>query len=297
MYRIPDANIDVHVHPFLMEGWNTLEDVISRMRKNRLDVVALESYNFSLFPYVLKELERLYPGQRLVMDSYGVMLPDGGAILNAREYNTKEDFHILTVGCEFSDVTEETPIEEIIQRGNESGALVVLDHPFVDNFKTKTAGHITEEQEGWLVELCRKYSGNVALEWNGYSIPWIRLGLRLPLAMLGHKTRYSDVNKHAKDLSERLAEEGYNVPLLADTDLHARNRMMLGEMGAARFVMDVEGETPAEIVGSIRENVFRGEYQNWERCASSAHVLFAYCVPVLMSRYFPKSKYFAKPRA
>jgi len=290
MYERIGANIDVHVHPFVMEGWNTLEDTISAMRNNRLQIVALESYNHSLFPYVLKELERLYPLHRLVRDSYGVVLPDGEVILNAREYNTREDFHILSVGCAFDDVGEETPIEEIIERGIEKGALVILDHPFVDNFTTKTAGHISDEQEGWLTELCRKYSGEVALEWNGYSIPWLRLGLRLPLALLGHRTRYHDVNRHAKELSGRLAREGYNVPLLADTDLHARNKGLLREIGAARFITDVQGESPAEIVSSIKRNIFEGNYLNIERYPSSAHVLFGYCIPVLFSRYFPKPR-------
>jgi hypothetical protein len=290
MYDRIKANIDIHVHPFINEGWNTLEDTIERMRKNRLDVVAVESYNHSLFPYIIKEMERLYPNQELVRDSSGVVLPGGEVILNAREYNTREDFHILTVGCSFDDVGRETPIEEIIERGIEKNALVVLDHPFVDNFRTKTAGHITEEQEGWLIELCKKYSGEVVLEWNGYSIPWMRLGLRLPLTVLGHKTRYHDVNKHAKGLSERLGAEGYNVPLVADTDLHARNRWLLREMGTARFITDVKGESPGEMVSSIKRNIFSGDYQNLERFPSSLHVLLGYCIPVLFSRYFPKPR-------
>ncbi len=299
MYSRPDfrqdANIDVHVHPFVREGWNRLEDVIAQMDKSQLDIVALESYNNSLFPYVLDELERIYPCQNLVKDSYGAVLPDGKVILSAKEYNTKENFHILTVGTEFNDVTQDTPIEEIIERGIEDGALVVLDHPFVDNFTTKTAGHITEKQEEWLVGLCKKYAGDVAIEWNGYSIPWLRLGLRVPLAVMGHKTRYYDVNKHAKQLSQRLASEGYNVPLVADTDLHARSKSMLGAMGAARFVCDVEGETPKEMVGSIRDKVFKGDYLNVEGYPSSAHVLMAYCFPLILNKYFPGRC--AKPRA
>jgi hypothetical protein len=287
--EIRDANIDVHVHPFLSEGWNRLEDVVDVMARNGLDIVALESYNANLHSYVEKESRRLY-GDSLIKDDTGVVIPDGKVILKAREYNTKEDFHIITVGCSLDDVNDETQIEEIIERGLEKRALVVLDHPFVDNFKTRTAGHICEEQEEWLAGLCKRYSGSVAIEWNGYSIPWIRFGLRLPLAALGYRTRYSDVNKHAKRLANELKEEGYNVPLLADTDLHARNRWFLGEMGAARFKTDVCGDTPREMLDSIISNVFGGRYENVERYPSSSHVLLGYCIPVLFPGIFPKPR-------
>jgi hypothetical protein len=288
--EIVNANIDVHVHPFMREGWNRLEDVVDVMGRNGLDIIALESYNANLHSYVIDAAERLYRSEELVKDPTGIILPDGKVILKAREYKTKEDFHILTVGSSFDEANGETTIEEIIERGLEEKALVVLDHPFVDNFKTRTAGHICEEQEEWLVELCKRYSGKIAIEWNGYSIPWIRLGLRLPLAVLGYKTRYSDVNKHAKRLANELKEEGYNVPLLADTDLHARRKWLLDEMGAARFITDVHGDTPREMLDSVISNVFSGKYENVERYPSSAHVMLAYCIPVMFPQVFPKPR-------
>lgn len=293
MAYIKDANIEIHAHPFLRKGMNRLEDVILTMENNGLDILALESFNYSLYPHVREGLDDIYPNHKFIEDESGVILPTGKVILNAREYNTKEDFHILTVGCEFDDVTVETPIEEIIERGIGKDALIVLDHPFVENARTRTAGHISREQEVFLEELCKKYSGKVALEWNGYCVPWIRLGLMLPLALGGHDTRYHDVNKKVKQLSEKLKrhEPEYNVPVVSDTDLHARDRWLLKEMGKARFITDVYGETPSEMVSSIKRNIFAGEYRNNERYASSMHLLYGFCIPIL----FPKLFY--KPRA
>lgn len=292
MAYIKDANIEIHAHPFLRKGMNRLEDVILNMERNGLDIVALESFNNSLYPFVRDKLDKIYPNHKLIEDDSGVVLPTGRVILNAREYNTKEDFHILTVGCVFDDVTVETPIEEIILRGIEKDALIVLDHPFVENAKTRTAGHISKKQEGFLEELCKKYSGEVVLEWNGYCVPWIRFGLMLPLALKGHEVRYYDVNKKVKQLSEKLKqhEHKYNVPVVTDTDLHARDRWLLKEMGKARFITDVYGETPSEMVSSIKRNIFAGEYRNNERYVSSLHLLYGYCIPILFHKLFYKPR-------
>ena len=283
----PQANIELHVHPFL--GKNTLSDVVEAMRAKRLDVVALESLDASLYPQVVEAAEK--ENLLLSKDDAGIKLYGGGYILNAREYNTKERLHILTIGYALDEVDQETEIRRIIDKGLIAGALVLMDPPYVDNCRTKTAGHISSELEAELEKICKEYSGQIALEWNGYCIPWIRGGLKPILNLLGHETNYYNVNQQAEKLSEKLKIEGYNVPLIADTDLHARSRNHLSLMGTARIIADIEGECAGEILASLRKNIFAGNYQNVKRYVPSSHLLGAFCIPIL----FPKN--FKNPRA
>jgi hypothetical protein len=282
------ANIELHVHPFL--GKNTLVDVVQAMRNNDLDVLALESLDSSLFPHVLEEAKQIYT--HLQSDHSGIKLPDGRYLLNAREYNTKENLHVLTVGYSMNKATPETEIRKVIDKGLAHKALVILDHPFVDNAKTNTAGHISGELEQELGKICREYSGQIALEWNAYCVPWVRCGLKHVLNLAGFGIKYHNVNKKAEELSAKLKEQGYNVPVVADTDLHARNRRLLQMMGKARIITNIEGETPAQVVSSIRSNIFKGDYKNINEKSVPffSHLLSAFCLPIMFPKYFPKPR-------
>jgi hypothetical protein len=281
------SNIELHLHPFLER--NEIVEIVRAMDRKGLDILALESLDSSLYPCVIKEAKNRYPTSQY--DSAGVKLPHGKYLLNAREYNTKENLHILTVGYSMDSATPQTEIRKIIDDGLENDALILLDHPFVDNRKTRTAGHISGELEQELEKLCREYSGQIALEWNGYCIPWIRQALKHGLNSVGKGIKYHDVNKRAEELSAKLDSYGYNVPVVADTDLHARNKRLLHAIGTARIITYTEGESAVDIVKSIKKNVFAGDYQNVKKYVSSLHLLEAFCMPIL----FPK--YFYKPRA
>ncbi len=284
--KIIDANIELHVHPFL--GKNSLVDVVEAGEKNSLDVVALESLDCSVYPSVVRQAKEYFPYS--TFDEAGVKLPNGKYLLNAREYNTKEGFHILTVGYSFDEANPKTEIRQVIDKGLEHDALVILDHPFVDNWKTRTAGHISKEMEEELEGICKEYSGEIALEWNGYCVPWIRWCLRKVLNLIGKRVSYHDVNKKVEELSGKLSEEGYNVPVLVDTDLHARSRRQLSAMGTARVVMHLEGENASDIVRSMKKNIFQGDYENVKEYVSTFHLLGAFCFPILFPKYFEKAR-------
>lgn len=280
------ANIELHVHPFL--GRNAMSDVAQVMEKRQLDVLAMESLDDSLFPFVVDETKKVFP--TAVYDNSGIKLPNGRYFLNARECNTKENLHVLTVGYSMDEATPQTEIRRVIDNGLTNGALILLDHPFVDNGRTKTAGHISEELEQELERICREYSGRVTLEWNGYCIPWIRRVLKHGLNNIGFDIKYYDVNHKAEELSESLKIQGYNVPVVADTDLHARTKRHLQHMGTARIITDVQGETPKEIVESMKQNIFQGNYENVKQYVSSLHLLEAFCVPIILPKYFKKPR-------
>ncbi|RLJ00904.1 MAG: hypothetical protein DRP08_06150, partial [Candidatus Aenigmatarchaeota archaeon] len=228
-------NIELHLHPFLGKK-NNIEDVIEAMDDTKLDIVAIEALDHTLHNQVIEEIKSKYP--EAYSDDYGTMLPDGKCILRAREYNTKETVHVLTVGYTLDSANPTTEIREIIDKCLEKDALVIIDHPFVDNAKTRTAGHISKELEEEITRLCKEYSGQITLEWNGYSIPWIRKGLKYMLKLLGHTVLYHDINEKAEELSSALKSEGCNVPVIADTDLHARKKKHLQYMGTSRIVSD-----------------------------------------------------------
>jgi len=282
-------DIEFHVHPFIDIGRNTVRDVVDAMDYSGLDVIALESLDASLYPLVVSQTKQSYPGCEV--DPCGVSLSDGKYLLNAREYNTNEDFHILTVGYSSQSATPDTEVRKVIDEALENEALVILDHPFADNGRTRTAGHISGQKEDELEGLCKEYSGQVALEWNGYCKPWMRMGLKYAVKALGQGCDYHDVNKRAEVLSDKLKAQGYNLPVLADTDLHARTKYHLKAMGTARIRTELDGQSAKDIVQEMRKNIFEGNYENVKRYVSCPHILGAYCIPIL----FPK--HFVKPRA
>ena len=280
------ADIELHVHPFL--GNNSVSDVVEAMEDRGLNVLALEILDDTVYPFVQEQVGRVYPGA--MQDAKGIRLPNGKYLLNAIEYNTREGIHILTIGYSMDEANPQTEIRKIIENGLENNALVLLDHPFVDNIGTRTAGHISDELEQELVGLCKEYSGSVALEWNGYCIPWMRQVLKHVLNVAGKGMKYHDVNKKAEELSEKLKRDGFNVPVVADTDLHGRSKRMLKHMGTSRVITDIEGETPTEVVDSLRKNIFSGDYENVKKYVSSAHLLEAFCIPILFPNQFHKPR-------
>jgi hypothetical protein len=279
-------SIDLHLHPFISDS--TIEDVVGAMDTTGLDVVALEALDQSIHPSVEKMVREKYSDS--FFDPSGIRLPNGKYILNAREYGTKENLHLITVGYSVDDATPQTEIRRVIDAGLGHGAFVLLDHPFVDNGRTKTAGHISAELEREVEQICKEYSGQIALEWNGYCVPWIRWVIKNALNVFGAGIRYHDVNQKAEELSAKLQKEGYNVPVVPDTDLHVRSKRHLKYMGTARIITDIDGETPREVVDSMKKNVFDRRYECVKMPVDFMHLLEAFCLPAVLP-------YFKKPRA
>lgn len=272
------ANIEFHVHPYF--GRNNLKDVITAMNQRNIDILGLESLNESIFPYIVKEAKKLF--NKIYVDQYGIRLPNKKYILNAREYTTKEHFHILTIGYSKDEVSTKTEIRKIIDDSLNKNALVILDHPFIDNIKTRTAGHISEKMESYLEDLCKDYTGLITIEWNSYCIPWMRKVLKSGLNSFGFKIQYYDVNQKVELLSKKLSLLGYNVPVIADTDLHARTKRQLLLMGTSLITSNVTGDNTSEIFISLKKNIFTGNYNNIKRYVSSFHLITNFCLPVLM---------------
>ena len=56
------------------------------------------------------------------------------------------------------------------------------------------------------------------------------------------------MNRKAEELSINLFFQGYNVPIVAGSDVHAKNPKLMNSMGKGRFIIDIEGSTPYEIL-------------------------------------------------
>ena len=291
---IENANIDLHVHPFL-DNYG-IHHVLEAMDANGLHGIGPCTLDATLFPQLKLMLET--GGYKFVSDPSGLIV-DGKSLWNTREYNTRESLHVLTIGHSYDDATPDTEIRRVIDEGLEQDALVGLDHIYVDNLTTLTAGHISDSAEQQVIDICKEFNGEIFLEWNGYCKPNLRKGLQILMNLFGANIKYYDVNEKVLELSERLAQEGVHIPVIADTDLHARTVGLLNDMGAARFITDVEGETPSEVLQSIKSNIFAGQYKNKLNYVSIPHFFSAFGVPVVMNHFVPEplKKYFPQPRA
>lgn len=274
------ANIDLHVHPIY--GFSP-SDIFYAMSRTGLDAIAISAYNKNTFPEVAQKLKD--SSSKAIADNKGVIAHDN-VIFNAREYNTKEGLHVLTVGHSF-ETPEDTEIRKIIDTALENDALILLDHPYVDNKETRTAGHISPDLASELEKICSEYSEDIAIEWNAYCIPWMRAVLKTGLNIAGKKTDYHDVNKMAIILSEHLKEKfGYNIPVIASTDLHARKPRDLLKMGTSRIITDIEGKYPEELLASMKKNVFAGNYEAVCRYVSGWHLLSSFCLPIVLPKFY-----------
>lgn len=288
---IKDANIDFQIHPFFFLGKNNLIDIIKGMEENYLDVVAIEELNKDIYPEVLRKAEHIL---NIKHDDAGIMFQSNDSskyIFRGEEYDTKEGMQVLTIGYGLKNLKQRMEIRKIIDKGLENNSLVILDHPYVENRDTNTAGHISKREEEQLEQLCKEYNNKIALEWNGYNNLLLRKLIKITFNIAGKRIKYYDTNKKTEELSDKLLEKyNINVPVLADTDLHARNKRYLRKMGISRIITDIEGDSPKEVLDSIKVKIFSRDYKNIKNYAPAFHVLGSYCIPLVFNRIFKRPR-------
>jgi len=263
--------VELHLHPFF--GSYGIDSVVDAMEDRCVNVLGLESLNRHIFPDVKKLAEKT--GYKFVgSDDYAAVISKDKKnyyLLNAIELCTEDNFHLLIFGSDKAVPHKGT--EETIDSALGDDALVVFDHPFVDNDNlSKELGFC---KESFLRSLCIKYSGGLALEWNAYCKPWIR-------KFLGGR----DVNNDVEDLSARLKEEGYNLPVVPDSDVHARNKRLLGAMGSAFICSFLDCSSGKSLVSSLKKNIFSGDYMSVKDYVSTPHFVEAFGVPILFRDNF-----------
>ena len=106
-----------------------------------------------------------------------------------------------------------------------------------------------------------------------------------------------DVNHEVLRLSEILAEEGYNLPVITDTDVHARSAGALGAIGTGRIKVDgIDFTTGRTIVDSLKKAVFAGEHENTYRTVPMTHFILHFAIPYLASKVSGIRRFYDRPR-
>ena len=286
---MPDK-IDLHVHPYF-ESYG-IESIAGAMYSNGLRAIGLINYNEDNFVEVRKlagGINKDCDGLRIITDG-----SDELAIQMHVENESKEklyllrgievlndDFHLLVIG-NISKIKKGNSIEQNIETAFENDALVIIDHPFVDALKPWKG--ISEEKKKRLTDLCIKYP--FALEWNSYCIPWVRK------FFLGN-----DANLEVEEFSDYLYENKDNLytpisknihrPIIADSDVHARNKKLLREIGAGNIeTWNINWSSGQEVIRSLKHQIMLGEdigYHNNKKYVSFIHFVKAFGLPVVLN--------------
>lgn len=268
------ADIELHSHIYF-ERYG-MDKVIDVMMRNGLDIIAPIYLNKKSFDDVRRNAEKL-SGYCVTSDSLAVKVEKdshsfyflrGAELDTAQECNS--NFHMITLGCD--EIQPFSYMESMIEKALENKALVIWDHPYVCN--DNAAREISRGMEDILVKRCRAYSGNIALEWNGYCIPWVR-------RCLGGK----DVNRLVKELSKNLAEEGVQCPVVTDTDLHARTAFALKALGNSRISAEVNTSSGRDIIDSLKNSIFSGAYKNTFRTVPLLHFVPCWGFPYALRKF------------
>ncbi len=265
------SEIELHAHLYFDRYG--LEDVLKVMKENGLDVLASLYLNEKAFPDIQQESSKLSnKGWKVDSDSLAVRLEkdeNSFYILKGAELETKDSFHVITIGSD--NIKPYQLMREMVAYGLEQESLVIFDHPFVDN--NNASKEISQFSEEEAIRICKEYSGQIALEWNGYCIPLVR-------KMLGGR----DVNRDIVELSDRLYKEGYNNPIVTDTDLHARKRGALNVLGTSRIISEINLDSGRAIVDSLRDNIFSGDYENTYKTVPLSHFIPHWGLPYLFRK-------------
>jgi hypothetical protein len=265
-------DIELQMHPYF--DYYGLEQVVNAMDRNGISIAACEKYNGQVFPLIREmahDLARSSQRYEVEDDSLMVRLSSDGRsfiLPRAAELLTSDDFHLLTWG--YDTIRPEWSAEAVIDDALSHEALVAFDHVIVDVHRVMRP--ISKEKEKDVLRLCIKYKGAVALEWNGYC----RRDLRL--LTFGH-----DVNRRARAMSIALQDEGYNIPVVTTTDLHARSPKALEHIGRAKVKVNLSDVSSGHaLIQGIKNEILGGRAENTYRTVPLKHFLPHFVVPYMV---------------
>ncbi len=277
-----EYNIELHLHPYF--NAYSPGHVVDAMQSRSIDILALEYLDGSAFSDAEKRFKEHFSkegGYCVDSDDTAMRVEseeDGRQlyILRAKELGTREGYHVLTIGSD--DQEPGSPIRSIIDSTIEKGAIAIFDHPFVENGNLRK--RVSESKRKDIRDICVKYEPELFLEWNGYCIPWLRK------LMLG-----GDVNREVVDFSNEWSRYGKNFPVVSDSDIHARTRRALYDMGTAGITTPgINTSSGMEIIKSLKENIIRGDYTNTHKTVSLSHFVCNFGIPYLTGSVFDRPR-------
>ncbi len=268
-------HIELHVHPYF--GNYSIMDLVTAVVTAGLDVVALERFNGCIYDEVRRLTEELKKyGYRVYSDDKAIELEGDSKkiyFLRATELQTSDGFHVLTIGHD-NFQNGDRSIRGIIDQAIKKGCFVVLDHPFVNAKYCMLP--VSGRRRNKIESVCKDYDGQIALEWNGYCLG-LYWGLLRPFGL--------DANRRVLKFSEYLRQQGYNIPVVTGTDLHARNKRTLGEIGRARLIADIDTSSGQSIIQSLKHEVFSGSHKNTYRTVSLQHFIPYFMIPLFLEMF------------
>jgi hypothetical protein len=272
---LKNANIELHTHPYF-ENYG-LEAILQAMKKNGLDIIALEYLNKPCFPDVLAESKKLKNlGYIVNDDEIAIQIEKDKQsfyILKALEIHTKENFHLLSIG--YDDLLPFSPMQKMIDTANKYGAITIFDHPIVDN--NAVWRNISKQKQKEVIQICYNNSNQLALEWNGYceELYWNTVKL------FGKK----NVNEEVLMTSLFLQlDYNSNNPVVTDTDIHARQVGALSAIGTARIITDIDTSSGYQIIQTMKESIFQKNHTNTCKTVSLPHFIQYFALPYLTNK-------------
>ncbi len=274
MKRTDGFRFDLQFHPYLKGDFDLL-DILRTMEEKGLTGIGLLYYewepNISLEIYkkIDPELRKQYSvevSENLLIFTNKITTKPLYIILGQEVGvgGTKREWHILSIGAYGIPPAEnpEEAIEEILRKGG----LVIIDHPFADpsiGFRD-----LNQEKEEKLIDICQKYRGKIALEWNGYCISWLRKLL----------PGYGDVNQKVEQLGENIP-----LPVVPTTDLHARSSKLLKALGTSFIEIPLKDSdlNPGNLLSALKRNVLSSIFRTHKEYVSFWHFVRAYDWPPL----------------
>lgn len=257
---------DLQFHPYRNKNY-CLFDVLQKMEERNINCLAFLYYSWekdvsiSLINQIERRIRENYKICLLEKNCFQFTNKESNQmlfiVLGQETEAENQKWHILSIGAK--DIKSNS-IEEIIEEILRKGGLPIIDHPFAD--PQRRFKDISEKKEKELIDLCLRYRKEIALEWNGYSLPQIRKLL----------PGCSDTNKK----TEKLAEE-MGIPLVPTTDLHAKNRSLLKEIGTCFIEIPIEDD----FFGSLKKNILSSNFKVHKEYVSKKHFIHAYMSEIL----------------
>ena len=287
---------DLHTHLINVN----LEEGIRAAVNNDLDEAAFGSFNYDNFSDTQKEAERLrFKGfDPEIFSNYIIMFKRSKrpfTIIKMVEYGTAENLHVNILG-NTDGIKPGMSIFEVLDKAVKK-SLPTLDHIGVDSRNPYMPIH--KKTEELIHKICEEYHDRIAIELNGYCIPKVWANLREFYKTLDKSELFMAFNKISnlesfKDLNERILDKNpndfakelalkYEIPCYASTDLHARNKKLANDIGAAYVRLECNGfDDP---VDSLIHNLQNNQYSNHEGYVSVSHVLEAFGQHVILSKF------------
>ena len=268
--------IDFHVHPFL-ENYG-LDAIVNSMYKKDVEIVGLPNYNnVDNFTQIRQESKKL----GYLSDSVVVKAQDK-YLLRATELECYENLHLLVIG-NTNGLNSKIPIRKNIEIGLKNNSIVIIDHPFAD--ANSTYKGISLDKRKQLKKIAIDYEDEISWEWNSYCIPLVRFPLGIAFTIYKGLSGY-DVNHSLEEFACRTKEEGYKINIIADSDVHARNKRLLKGLGTAHIKIEkekIDYNSGQNIINSIKKQIKDGEgigYKNQKDYISFFHLLEGFGIPI-----------------